>query len=302
MKYKPVLISAVTIFVVVLVGVWLSEQLPAATTTPTIGTPTATPGVVVVNTPTSVTFTIDLSGTPSAIPNGVNLLRLSSTGVQTIVATMNDNGKSGDVKAGDKIFTAVLNMNEAQPAAFTFQVSAAFPGQLKRVLSPLLQFAALAPTTVPVVLPPDPGPAGTATLAGIDSDGDGVRDDVERYIVFTYPQSAKIRAALTQLAKAWQAEYLNVTTKSDAVAAITTWEHAQECLDSIILTSDADVSGVLTSNNMDDMMKEQVLNTPARVQAFFQADSLLSPFLYTGRPPFAGLSARCTFSPSRFPN
>jgi hypothetical protein len=59
---------------------------------------------------------------------------------------------------------------------------------------------------ITVGLPPDPGAAGNATLAGIDSDGDGVRDDVQRYIGLTYPQSAKERAALTQAAVALEDE------------------------------------------------------------------------------------------------
>jgi hypothetical protein len=44
-------------------------------------------------------------------------------------------------------------------------------------------------TVVP--LPPDPGEAGKVTLAGIDSDNDGVRDDIQRYIALTYPNSEK---------------------------------------------------------------------------------------------------------------
>lgn len=155
MKSKSIVrIGLVIAACLVLSGMMLYGQSPQAITSAT-----ATPGVVVVNTPTQVTFAVDLSTTPSAIATGVNLLRLSSTGVQTIVATMKDDGKAGDARAGDKIFTAVLNMTEAQPSAFAFQVSAAFPGQLKRVLSPVLQFAALASTAIPVVLPPDPGPS-----------------------------------------------------------------------------------------------------------------------------------------------
>ncbi|MDX8380534.1 MAG: hypothetical protein R8M14_00305 [Ghiorsea sp.] len=37
----------------------------------------------------------------------------------------------------------------------------------------------------PSGLPPDPGAAGRGTLAGIDSDNDGVRDDVQRWIALT---------------------------------------------------------------------------------------------------------------------
>ena len=53
-------------------------------------------------------------------------------------------------------------------------------------------------------LPPDPGEAGKTTLEGIDSDGDGLRDDIQRYIALTYPDSQKTRAALRQAAIALQ--------------------------------------------------------------------------------------------------
>src|ERR1039458_8608557 len=127
MKYKPAIVSVV----VLIIGLALSSILLHGQSPQAIASPTAAPGIVVVNTPTQVTFTVDLSGTPSALPTGVNLLRLSSTGAQTIVATMKDDGTGGDLRPGDKIFTAVLKLNEAQPATFRFQVSAAFPGQLR---------------------------------------------------------------------------------------------------------------------------------------------------------------------------
>ena len=57
-----------------------------------------------------------------------------------------------------------------------------------------------------VVLPPDPGAAGKTTLQGVDSDGDGVRDDVQRYIALTYPNSEKTRATLTQYTKSIQVD------------------------------------------------------------------------------------------------
>jgi hypothetical protein len=47
-------------------------------------------------------------------------------------------------------------------------------------------------------LPPDPGEAGKATIEGIDSDQDGLRDDIQRYIALTYPDSEKTREALRQ--------------------------------------------------------------------------------------------------------
>lgn len=51
-------------------------------------------------------------------------------------------------------------------------------------------------TDVPVTLPPDPGEAGKVTLEGIDSNSDGVRDDLEREIVYMYPQNEEVRRVL----------------------------------------------------------------------------------------------------------
>ena len=55
-----------------------------------------------------------------------------------------------------------------------------------------------------LALPPDPGKAGKETLLGIDTDGDGVRDDIQRYIYFTYPDDKKLRLGLTYYAKEFQ--------------------------------------------------------------------------------------------------
>lgn len=58
----------------------------------------------------------------------------------------------------------------------------------------------------PVNLPPDPGIAGKQTLAGIDSNNNGVRDDLERAIYFKYPKDKQKRQLLYQAAKAAQFE------------------------------------------------------------------------------------------------
>src|SRR5674476_1488495 len=59
-------------------------------------------------------------------------------------------------------------------------------------------------TDVPVTLPPDPGEAGKATLAGIDSNNNGVRDDLEREIVYMYPQNQEVRRVLRAMVKKGQ--------------------------------------------------------------------------------------------------
>jgi hypothetical protein len=55
-------------------------------------------------------------------------------------------------------------------------------------------------------LPADPGEAGKQTLLGVDSDNDGVRDDVQIAIARHYPEpeDEKARLALEQFAASWQ--------------------------------------------------------------------------------------------------
>ena len=56
----------------------------------------------------------------------------------------------------------------------------------------------------PPGFPSDPGEAGKGTLKGIDSDHDGLRDDLQRWIYARFPDDAKKRSALKQMAVSYQ--------------------------------------------------------------------------------------------------
>ncbi len=60
----------------------------------------------------------------------------------------------------------------------------------------------------PKGFPPDPGEAGKKTVVGVDSDGDGVRDDVQRWIYARYPDDESKRKALRQMARSYQADLI----------------------------------------------------------------------------------------------
>lgn len=100
---------------------------------PTLGTPSAVPNIIAVNTPTPVVITVRAD--PPLIPSSVDLLRVNSDGSSIIVGRLNDEGKNGDVKAGDKVFTTTLLMNESTPGVVSFQASAAYHGFRQRILS-----------------------------------------------------------------------------------------------------------------------------------------------------------------------
>lgn len=56
----------------------------------------------------------------------------------------------------------------------------------------------------PKNFPPDPGDSGKKTIQGIDTDHDGVRDDVQRWIYAFLPREPKKQMALRQLARYFQ--------------------------------------------------------------------------------------------------
>jgi hypothetical protein len=53
-------------------------------------------------------------------------------------------------------------------------------------------------------VPPDPGAAGTATVNGIDTDGNGIRDEIDRFIATKYGLNPTALAAARQSARARQ--------------------------------------------------------------------------------------------------
>lgn len=147
------------------------------------------------------------------------------------------------------------------------------------------------------LLPPDPGAAGMATLAGIDSDNDGVRDDIERYIWLTFPQSARQRSALTQAAIALQALVLGGAPQTN----LQQLTKAIDCVNYTFMTGDADVAGGEIAHDVYLALRAITLNTPNRVRAFSNSNSQFGPSIVMSNP-YAQKVAACTTAPSSFPN
>jgi hypothetical protein len=144
-----------------------------------------------------------------------------------------------------------------------------------------------------VPLPPDPGEAGKVTLQGIDADGDGVRDDVERYIALTYATSTKTRYGLTQYAKAQQQLLVQATNKQSTIQNATDTGRADHCLKSI--------AGFNIAVSIRDDLGSLMLNTYDRVGANTRAESQLGGQVMEGMPP-SQWRAQCDFNPDVLPN
>jgi len=122
------------------------------------------------------------------------------------------------------------------------------------------------------VLPPDPGRAGKVTLEGIDSDKDGVRDDVQRWIALTYPNSEKTREALTQIIKARQRTLLDAADPVKSHQNAIDRNRRTDCL-SYVRPDDF-------YNHMSES-KAIMLNTYLRSKTWVQADRHLSGHMFS---------------------
>ena len=147
-------------------------------------------------------------------------------------------------------------------------------------------------TSIFATLPPDQGAAGKVTLAGIDSDNDGVRDDVQRWIVMTYPNSQKTRAALTQMTKTMQLFLLGA---ADPVQSYNTSIQMGRDTSCVVFILSAGFSKHTSA------LRAEFLNTYLRSIAWSQADHHLSGKMFKGLA-FNQWKQACNFNPDAMPN
>ncbi|OGI78026.1 hypothetical protein A3D42_03130 [Candidatus Nomurabacteria bacterium RIFCSPHIGHO2_02_FULL_41_18] len=80
-------------------------------------------------------------------------------------------------------------------------------------------------------LPPDPGTEADKTIAGVDTNQNGIRDDVELAIFKEYPNSAKKRAVSLQYALALQKQMiLPIVNTETLVATVEYKSKASKCM------------------------------------------------------------------------
>ena len=111
-------------------------------------------------------------------------------------------------------------------------------------------------------LPQEPNKTeNDATLAGIDANQNGIRDDVERAIYFKYQASAKEAAPAFQYTKALQMEFTHVYNSATLVAVIQEQGRASLCLSDI---------------DRKEEIRKWFYNTEARIEA---RDEILEKYM-----------------------
>lgn len=134
---KHLAVGTLALCVVIAAAAWLNAA-------PAIGPVAVTPAYVVINTPTDLLFTAQITE-PSVISTGVNLLRVDAAGrTLGVVGTMRDDGTGGDSMSGDKVFSLTLSLNKTTAGQEYYRVSAAFKGVLLRSTSTIRSVSAMA--------------------------------------------------------------------------------------------------------------------------------------------------------------
>jgi hypothetical protein len=110
-----------------------------------------------------------------------------------------------------------------------------------------------------------PPQTGANALAGLDANGDGVRDDIEIHIENTYPVSTQneTNKALRQYAKAVQSTVIHAGDPTASITHATERFRALECL---MARRPADFHSIFVE------LRARLLDTTARSSAYLKAD------------------------------
>ena len=119
-------------------------------------------------------------------------------------------------------------------------------------------------------LPPPPGADADKTVQGIDTNKNGIRDDVELAIFKEYPDSAKTRAVLLQYALALQMEVTQTIVNTGTVTEVATEQgRADTCVaDTLVPRKSPESSRVYSDIEKIDgfinFVENKQFNTDAR--------------------------------------
>ena len=141
---------------------------------------------------------------------------------------------------------------------------------------------------------PSPPANPDATIAGVDANTNGIRDDVELAIFAAYPNSARTRAVLLQYALALQMEMTQPIVNEGTVIAIAQeGDRASMCIGDIVSRTDIQTFINKTQEFVDFVEKMQI-NNSVREQAQKE--------FYKHIGSYASLDGVCDINYSALPN
>jgi hypothetical protein len=146
-------------------------------------------------------------------------------------------------------------------------------------------------------LPPEPNPEeNNATLLGVDSNDNGVRDDVERWVYQTYQDKHPVHIEIgMQSARTWEKIFTdpsNPETTIQVSAAI-----ACESYYKIYAKYYNEPILVFELTSIDGQITRKITNTPERKDAYIAYDKALSGGVYT-LTKTENMKSKCEFDTS----
>jgi len=144
-------------------------------------------------------------------------------------------------------------------------------------------------------LPPDPGPAGERTLQGIDSDNDGVRDDVQRFIALNYGHSERAVVALREIAKGAQQQILI----GDSISGDEAKKIGNESMKRVACFARSVDQEMVFSGAIEKLVTE-ITNTPERFKQKGKFEVLAANRVYEF--PMDSAPVLCGYDPAKLPN
>lgn len=130
-------------------------------------------------------------------------------------------------------------------------------------------------------IPAEPDPAmNKATLAGVDSNSDGIRDDVERWIAATWKPGSKEYFAVRQLARDTQKDVTDTASINNVTKHLRMDETAK-AIDCLWKTYPGFKGKA--GDSLLEIMAENTLNTAARWNAYRESQSRSSGAISDGK-------------------
>lgn len=152
-----------------------------------------------------------------------------------------------------------------------------------------------------VVLPPDPGEAGKATVKGIDSDGDGLRDDIQRFIALKYPDSELVRAILSVRAKSFQAKIVDANDEALSIKNTQESMRMANCSEHVAWKKNIEIRDWF---DMEREIQAEVNNTDQRIRNYIIYNGQGGRRSYSSGPQLGLEKSKmyCPFDPDIIPN
>lgn len=138
------------------------------------------------------------------------------------------------------------------------------------------------------ILTPD-SELNSKNIQGIDSDYDGIRDDIQIWINTTFSANPNLKMAMLQLATARQLNILNVKNKERSILSSHKYLDSLLCLSLII--------GIDKKSQLNRELESKLLNTKDRLYADIKSNANFSGESYD-LPRDEERPALCDFKPS----